>query len=254
MNRLRTFLLAASMLLGLVLAATPAFAHAAYKDSDPANGATVSRAPSSVTAEFTEPLAGGSWLKVFDPCGRQVDAGDVSIFGYEMSVSMSGVAAGPYVVQFTAYSRLDPHVTTGDFGFTATQGDECAGAETDSGSGAGSSTGSSTTGSGSNGASTTEGTEGDTTAASAGAAGSGDDDDTGTRSGASETRRDGFFDRGRQRAAVPNVVAAAEEPSDPEPSVWDGIRMDSFLTGLLLSAVIGAAGGKIYAGIMGPRA
>ena len=56
-----------------------------------------------------------------------------------------------------------------------------------------------------------------------------------------------------QRARVPNLLAASDQEQEPKP-VWDGIELDSFLTGLLLAAIIGAAGGKIYAGIMGPRA
>jgi hypothetical protein len=49
-------------------------------------------------------------------------------------------------------------------------------------------------------------------------------------------------------------LAAEDEPQLEAPSVWEGIRLEPFLTGLLLAAIIGAAGGKMYAGIMGPRA
>lgn len=57
-------------------------------------------------------------------------------------------------------------------------------------------------------------------------------------------------------AVVPNLnPAVASGPSDATaPSVWEGIPMGAFFVALGLSMVVGAAGGKIYAGIMGWRA
>ena len=233
----------------LALAATPAGAHAAYKSSEPGSEETVASAPPRVTAEFTEPLAEGSYLRVTGPCGERVDAGDVEIVGYEMSVSMSGDHAGRYVVAFRAFSRLDPHVTQGEFFFTATEGDACAGSEPAPASEPEEQAGSDRSGS-----------DGDDAVTSA-APGAGDDA-SGEPQAAFETDRPGRgagirpgrpFKLAPERAVVPNLqVAAARE--DEGSGVWDGIPIASFVTGLLLAAVIGAAGGKIYAGIMGPRA
>ncbi len=236
--------------------ATPAWGHAAYKDSDPADGATVSSAPSNVTAEFTEPLAGGSYLKVYDPCGRQVDAGDVSMVGYEMSVSMSGTAAGAYRVHFRAHSQLDPHVTEGDFGFTATEGEPCLGAETGTGTGSDQGSGGGSGDGGDSGAETvsTATGGGGSSSTDAGAGGGGGGAGGGGANAGPGARRATFPKPGRERAQVPNIAAGRDDQADEERSVWDGIRLESYLTGLLLAAVIGAAGGKIYAGIMGPRA
>ncbi len=241
----------------VLLPAAPALGHAAYKGSDPPDGGRVGSPPSRVTAEFTEPLAGGSYLQVTDPCGKRVDAGDVSITGYTMSVSMNGDAAGRYVVFYRAHSQLDPHVTQGEFDFSASQGERCPGSEPEREVAAAPETGGGGGGGGgSAGASTGSGTGSANTApasSASDAAQSGNNGSGNRSSGAtSSSRRDrsGFQPK---RATVPNIAAAPERESETK-SVWDGIRLESFLTGLMLAAIIGAAGGKIYAGIMGPRA
>lgn len=252
----------------LVIALAPvhgASAHAAYKGSDPPDNGKVGSPPSRVTAEFTEPLAGGSYLQVTDPCGDRVDGDDVSISGYTMSVSMSGDVAGRYVVFYRAHSQLDPHVTQGEFDFSATSGGRCAGSEPDAATGSGSGGGGG--GGGGSGGSGGGSASGDTTAApsaSTGSSGAGSSGSGGTRQSANNgsrgrnggdpsTRRDhsGFQPK---RATVPNIAPPEQREDAEKPSVWDGIRLEPFLTGLLLASIIGAAGGKIYAGIMGPRA
>ena len=239
------------MVLVLLVAVAPvAGAHAAYKSSEPASDATVDSAPSRVTAEFTEPLAEGSYLRVTGPCGERVDAGDVEIVGYEMSVSMSGAEAGRYVVSFRAFSRLDPHVTQGEFAFMASDGQACPGAqpqavaerpERSSSDGAPSSAQDSLV--------SAAGDDGSDGASAAG--GRVERADRPDRVASNRTEKP--FRQAPERAVVPNLQAAAAR-EDEERSVWDGIPIASFVTGLLLAAVIGAAGGKIYAGIMGPRA
>ena len=246
---IRVALLAALVLALLAMGVPSAWGHAAYKSSDPADGAEVSAPPSDVTAEFTEPLAEGSYLQVTDPCGRRVDGGDVRIVGYDMSVSMSGAAAGRYVVAYRAFSRLDPHVTQGEFSFSASDGETCPGEQE-----------ASTTAPRERSGSNEPETE---TVGVVAAAGAGPESSSGESTGSAAARRRSARVRARsgkpfklapQRAVVPNVQAAAAEDDEEEPSVWDGIPIESFVTGLLLAAIIGAAGGKIYAGIMGPRA
>lgn len=239
----------------------PAAAHAAYKSSDPPDDGRVSSPPGEVTATFSEPLAGGSFLEITDPCGARVDGGDVRIVGYDMSVSMSGTAAGRYTVFYRAHSTLDPHVTQGTFGFTATSGETCAEDEGPSGqnnSGGGSSGAGSSGGGGSGSAATQSsgggnGSSGDTAGTEAGSGGR-----EGQRTGNDRDRSASGSGSGRSRArTAENEVglAAADDPEQQETrSVWEGIRLEPFLTGLLLAAIIGAAGGKMYAGIMGPRA
>ncbi len=208
----------AAVSLALVALPGVASAHAAYESSTPANGATVSSPPSGVTAEFTEPLAEGSYLRVFDPCGDQVDNGDVQIVGYEMSVSMSASTAGTYRVGFFALSRLDPHDTSGEFSFDVTRGEACSGDR------AGRSSRSTERGRG--------------------------DGEQGARGGSKRPRGGG---PGRSSVDVA-LAADAQETKVVQASAWEGIPTRPFLAGLALAALIGAAGGKIYAGIMGPRA
>lgn len=235
--------------------ATPAWAHAAYKSSDPPDRGQVSSPPGEVTATFTEPLGGGSFLQITDPCGQRVDGGDVRIVGYDMSVSMSGSAQGRYAVDYRAHSTLDPHVTEGTFSFTVTSGETCAGEQespdqdeparerTDRG---GDHTGSAH-GAGSDPAVTTRSPRGPREQTSEGSSRS-------RSGGAGNGARPGRGESSRSLASDDDVQLAAEEDEAEAPSVWEGIRLEPFLTGLLLAAIIGAAGGKMYAGIMGPRA
>jgi copper transport protein len=115
------------LLLGagaVVVGAAPASGHAAYRESDPARGATVAEAPQQVSAEFTEPLTTDSALQVVDPCGRRVD-GNTEVNGERATVAMSGDVAGSYQVRFRLISTVDGHPTRGGFTFTAQRGAAC---------------------------------------------------------------------------------------------------------------------------------
>lgn len=226
-------------------------AHAAYKSSEPGDRSSVGSPPSRVTAEFTEPLANGSYLQVTDPCGSRVDAGDVSIVGYEMRVSMSGSRSGPYSVFYKALSQLDPHVVEGTFSFTVTSGPACPSAaedppasEEDPPEGP---------------AQTDQGSSEEPEAVVAQSDSEGGPQDRNSGGGnfgrsADTGRASRPPGRAPTSARVPNIAAPDERQDDGERSVYDGIPMGSFAAALVLSALIGAAGGKIYAGIMGPRA
>ncbi|MDQ3646148.1 MAG: copper resistance protein CopC, partial [Actinomycetota bacterium] len=127
-TRVRTA--AAGLLVALAalgLSAAPAAAHASYSGSDPADDSTVSAPPSQVWAEFTEPLAEGSHLIVYDPCGDQVDNGDSQVTAYRVTISMNAEAAGTYTVHFAVVSSLDSHPTRGSFNFTSSGGSPCPG-------------------------------------------------------------------------------------------------------------------------------
>lgn len=234
--------------------AAPAAAHAAYKDSDPQDGSTVSTPPSAVWAEFTEPLAQGSYLRVFDPCGTQVDHGDTTLSGYRMTVSMSGETSGRYVVEFMAISAVDGHHTTGDFDFTSTSGPACA---SDDGSAEPVAEPEPEPGDDPPGGSDDEAGSEPGAAGDDGAPGQGVG--AGGRSGADERRerereRTDRKDEGVTGESGDLVGAAASQPDDAVDNVWDGIPLGPFFVALAIAAAIGAAGGRIYAGILGPRA
>jgi methionine-rich copper-binding protein CopC len=240
-------------------AASPAFAHAAYKDSDPADGATVASPPAQVTAEFTEPMTDNSYLEVYGPCGDRVDNGDTTVSGYEMSVTMSGDKAGEYTVEFAAQS-IDSHVTYGSFSFTSSGGEACAGAQptkppnTGGGGGGGSAGG----GGGSSGGAPAPGPSGGETSGSAGggSAGAGKSDPTRGNQGApgKSGARGGGSRRPSGTGAKTGGPVAFENTGDrraPEQSPWD-LPVGGVVMALALCVMIGAAGGRVYAGIVAP--
>lgn len=239
-----------AVIVAVVAWGSPARAHATYADSDPQDGATVDSAPAEVWAHFTEPLAGGSSLAVFDACGEQVDLGNTAIEGYDMTIGVSADTAGRYVVEYVAVSGLDGHTTTGNFSFTATNGVPCAGAEEEPAEQE------------APGAPEAEQEQGEVAPPSGGSdpAASSVTPERGKHAkhavkakrqheqrsvGAGAGKRDG------DEARVPSAADATDlQPQDP--AAWD-LPLDGLLIALALAAVIGAVGGNIYAGIMGPR-
>ena len=241
-----------------LLLAGPASAHAAYESSDPANGSTVSSPPSRVIAEFTEPVVQGSTLAVFDPCGQQVDNGDSLVATDRITVTMSGEYTGVYSVSFDVVSAVDGHNTSGNFSFTSTGGDPCPGdepvqEEPEPAPNAGGNDGASDDPDSAGG--------GDSELVASNDPGRGSASGAARQAGDPNRSRNrplaqaGQGDKGpawwKQAASVANVIGAPSEEEKNKESVWDGIPMGAFAAGLALSTLIGAAGGKIYAGIMG---
>ncbi|HWL64797.1 MAG TPA: copper resistance CopC family protein [Actinomycetota bacterium] len=235
-----------------VLVALPAWGHAAYKSSDPADGASFPSPPSQVTAEYTEPPDSASYLRVFDPCGRQVDMGNSSQDAVRNSVTvgMNGDAAGTYRVDWFVNSTKDNHPTRGSFTFTVQNGAPCPGQDEPPDESAPEER-DRQPGEPVDRDGTTGGTSG--RPGSGGSSGSGGDRGVTTDRGEPGRRPGG--DGSRQRDDV-------DEPFEPGPVAVDGPREPGLLTGIPLggllmayaiAAIIGAAGGLIYAGIMGYR-
>jgi copper resistance protein C len=109
------------ILLALVLAAPPAFAHAGLERASPGVGSTVHAAPAEVTLRFSERIEPAfSTLQVTGPGGERVDAGDLRVDERERTVlraSLKALPPGVYKVIWRAVS-VDTHVTNGDFKFT----------------------------------------------------------------------------------------------------------------------------------------
>jgi hypothetical protein len=233
------------VLFATVALPTAALAHASYKSSDPANRSTVATAPASISAEFTEPLASGSYLQVFDPCGDQVDNGDTEISGYTMSVTQGSSRAGTFTVRFRALSTLDPHEVNGSFSFTATGGEPCPGAEPPADEKSETAEKSETV----------EDAERDQPVV---AADDGDPEQQGSADASEGDRKEGRESNAKplrkkdERKAKTRVLAQRRERD--QRGLFDDMPIGSFAISLAISALIGAAGGKVYAGIMGPRA
>lgn len=244
---MKRILFAAAAAFLLVISLSPsAAAHPAYKDSDPKSGATVPTPPSELWVEFTEAIEEGS-VHVYDPCGERVDHGEpeLNLTNDRLTVGTHGDNAGAYRVEWEVLGS-DSHITRGEFTFTSSSGDSCPVAEED-----------------------------EPEEPPAPEERDNDPNTPVTRSGIEPTRpetdagepsraRDSSDEprQQRRRAAADNDVEgrrllAQDETPDPEPtsatSIWDGIPMDDFLVALAIAALIGAAGGRIYAGILGPR-
>lgn len=241
--------LAVSLLLLAFLAVFPrtAFAHPAYKDSDPKAGATVAGPPAELWIDFTESIEGGT-IEIVDPCGERADHGEaeMNITSDRLTKGMHGDKAGTYTV-FWRVLGSDSHPTRGQFTFSSSGGDSCPVAEedepdrpperrerddditvvddTDT--------------------SETARTERDATDRPSRASNSAEE--TRPRRDRSPEEDDGAGDQllAQDETGETNQTSAK--------SIWDGIPIGDFLVALAIAALIGAAGGRIYAGILGPR-
>jgi copper transport protein len=113
----------AAVLAGVWLAAVggPAGAHALLRESDPAAGSSLEKAPDRVVLTFTErPEEGLSGIQVLDTGGTPVQRGEsapVSGAPLQLAVGLGDLADGTYTVSWRVVSKDDGHVTAGSFAF-----------------------------------------------------------------------------------------------------------------------------------------
>lgn len=115
-------LLVTLLTAGLVaLLASPASAHAELLQSNPAPGAVLDRAPTSVKLDFTEgvEVQGGS-VRVFDADGQRVDNGGVEVDGRTVTLPLPDLDNRSYVVTWRVTSP-DSHPIRGAFTFQVGQ-------------------------------------------------------------------------------------------------------------------------------------
>ena len=247
---MKRILLAVTAALLLSSLSGTAWAHPAYKDSDPKAGSTVSAPPTELWVEFTESIEDG-YVHVFDPCGERVDHGEPerNLTNDRITVGTHGDKAGAYRVEWEVLGS-DSHVTRGEFSFSSSDGDGCP-------------------------------VEDENDPEPKPEEPSNDDDDrseTDTtrttddplspeeRSDAAESERREGTERSdsRRRQDEPaderdadTDAVAQDQTIDAEETaakgIWDGIPMGDFIIALVVAALIGAAGGRLYAGILGPR-
>ena len=115
----RAALMATALLLSPFVLAAPASAHDSIAGSDPADGATLTTAPTQVRITFAEPpTATGLGVAVLAPGGASVTAGAPSIDGNVVVQALGPLTVGgPYSVSYRVVSA-DGHPVTGTFGFT----------------------------------------------------------------------------------------------------------------------------------------
>ncbi|AEV82087.1 copper resistance protein CopC [Actinoplanes sp. SE50] len=106
-------------LIGVLLSAGPASAHAALVSSDPGTGTIVPDAPNKVTLTFSESvqLISGK-IRVVAPDGSRADQGDPAVDGSRVTIPLrSGGARGTYLVTFRVISA-DSHPVGGTFSYS----------------------------------------------------------------------------------------------------------------------------------------
>ncbi|MEX1254861.1 MAG: copper resistance protein CopC [Dehalococcoidia bacterium] len=121
----RNVSLAAGVVAGVVLAmavVTQALAHADYETSTPADGATVTTAPTQVYATFSADLetTGTNDLNVTNEASEDVDNNDVAIGpANAMTVTLQAdLPNGTYTVAWSTTSAEDGEEDEGTFSFT----------------------------------------------------------------------------------------------------------------------------------------
>ena len=117
--RITAPLLIASALL--LLAHSPAFAHAYLVKSIPTQRAVLLRAPGKIQLWFNEPLeARYSGLTILDSAGQNVSISHVEIGGADpklISATVDTLPAGTYTIKYRVLS-VDGHIAENHFPFT----------------------------------------------------------------------------------------------------------------------------------------
>jgi methionine-rich copper-binding protein CopC len=253
-NVVKGFGVAATSAVIVLLVAAPALAHPKVVSRSPEDGSTVANPPSEVSVEFDE-LVTNADLDVFDPCGDQVDNGSPQALGRTVSVGMSADRSGTYSVEWVVISE-DGHNVRGDWTFTSSGGAACpgSGGGNGEGSGGGGAGGSgSGGGSGNGGGSTDAGgssaTDGGSTQVSGGGGGDGGQESAADKGKRKNSKKHSKHQKADDEPREVNLVAG--EPDEERKS--SDIPLDWLLISFGIAALIGAAGGSIYASIVGPR-
>ena len=108
--------------LVLVLAKSPAWAHAELMKSSPINGAAFASTPSAIRAWFSEELApSGSYLRLYDAHNKLLATGglDPKVSNHEaLRLVPPHLSPGTYLVRWHVVSADDNAVTQGSFRFS----------------------------------------------------------------------------------------------------------------------------------------
>lgn len=120
-QRIGTALLAGVLAVSIAGAVAPsASAHDSITGSTPADGSTVTTAPTQVRLTFTDQVKGiGATVVVTDPAGAKVAAGKPSVDGLSVTQKLLPLTvSGRYTVAYRVVSS-DGHPITGKLAFTA---------------------------------------------------------------------------------------------------------------------------------------
>ncbi|RBY74687.1 copper resistance protein CopC [Blastococcus sp. TF02-09] len=121
---LALLLLVAGWLLGGVVLAGPAAAHAVLVSTEPGESARLETAPTEVTLTFSEGVSlGAGYARVLTGDGERVDTDDASVDGEVITVPLQpDLADGGYLVTYRIVSA-DSHPIRGAFSFVVGEGE-----------------------------------------------------------------------------------------------------------------------------------
>ncbi|HVE97446.1 MAG TPA: copper resistance protein CopC [Pseudonocardiaceae bacterium] len=107
--------------LGVLVGAGSAAAHAVLISSDPGRGSVVATAPTTVSLTFSEPVVvAAEGIRVFGPDGARLDSGRAAALGRASTVGVglrNGAERGTYTVAWRVMSA-DSHPVAGGFTFS----------------------------------------------------------------------------------------------------------------------------------------
>lgn len=114
---------ATAVALLVLLAPSPAGAHASLTATSPADGAALDTAPTEVRLSFSENVtATVGAIRVLDRDGERVDRGSVEVDGSDLVAPLEELSDGSYVVAWRVVSA-DSHPIHGSFTFVVGDGD-----------------------------------------------------------------------------------------------------------------------------------
>ena len=116
---MRRTLLVAAALLAVLAPATPAWAHTALVSSDPARGATLTKAPTTVTLVFSQKLNPDfSTVVLSDAATRRIAASTPVVDDVNATITVGqALANGSYTVAYRVVSQ-DGHTVQDSYRFT----------------------------------------------------------------------------------------------------------------------------------------
>jgi methionine-rich copper-binding protein CopC len=121
--------LSGAVFLVLISGPLPAQAHAGLVRVQPANGSTVTTAPTRVRLVFDENIRSPSAIIVTDPSGHHVQTGQVRLLNNTASIAVHIVSPGAYTVAYRVVSA-DGHPVAAQTSFTVGGTQEAGGSTT----------------------------------------------------------------------------------------------------------------------------
>lgn len=114
--------LGAGILVSLLLGWSPAFAHAALVDTNPAAGATIQKLPTEATATLSENVGTPAYVVVAAPNGEKATVGKPTVRNQTVSIKLKDLdIRGKYTLSYRVVSA-DGHPVKGTISFTVEEG------------------------------------------------------------------------------------------------------------------------------------